>query len=273
MAEQEQPREEVLFGGVANAGAVVRVGEHVLRPSNPHSRAIHAYLRALRDAGFEGACCPVGIDPDGRERLEYVPGDVPVSPYPEWARSDAALVSVARLLRRMHDAVPAFDPSGRAWSTELADPTPTAGTSGTVMSHSDVCLENVVFRNGEAVAILDFDFVAPGRRTYDVAALARMCVPIDDDVNMARQGWLAVDRPARLRMVADTYGLDADGRAEVLECLTATFAKGGEFVRRRAEAGEPGFVQMWADMGGQERFDRRRRWWADARPTFEKAMA
>ena len=37
--------EEVLHGGVANQGQVVRVGPHVLRPSNPHSLSIFAFLR------------------------------------------------------------------------------------------------------------------------------------------------------------------------------------------------------------------------------------
>jgi len=92
--------EHRLAGGVANAGSVVRVGEHVLRPSNPHSAAIHALLSALRGAGFEGASLPVGIDDDGRERLVFIEGDVPVPPYPGWAQSDAALASIAVLIHR-----------------------------------------------------------------------------------------------------------------------------------------------------------------------------
>jgi hypothetical protein len=75
-----------------------------------------------------------------------------------------------------------------------------------------------------------------------------------------------------LRLVCDTYGLDADGRAEVLRSLTESIARGGEFVRRHAEAGEPGFVKMWTEIGGMERFDRRRRWWMDAQPQFESAL-
>jgi hypothetical protein len=30
---------------------------------------------------------------------------------------------------------------------------------------------------------------------------------------------------------------------------------------------------MWEWMGGQERWDRRRRWWAEDRPTFVGALA
>lgn len=57
----------------------------------------------------------------------------------------------------------------------MADP-----AGGAVMCHNDVCLENVVFVGGVAVGLLDFDFCAPGRPVYDLAQLARMCVPVDD---------------------------------------------------------------------------------------------
>jgi hypothetical protein len=45
-------------------------------------------------------------------------------------------------------------------------------------------------------------------------------------------------------------------------------AHGGEFVQRHAEAGEPGFVEMWKSIGGMARFDRRREWWARCRDQF-----
>jgi len=259
--------EEILQGGVANAGAVVRSGRHVLRPSNPHSASIHAFLTWVRSRGFIGASEPVSIDPDGRERLRFVPGDVPLSPYPAWAQTDEALASVATLIRGLHDASLGLAFDGETWSRELAD-----RKGGPVMCHNDVCLENVVFRDGRAVALLDFDFVAPGRREFDLAAFARMCVPIDDDVNSSRMGWTGIDKPARLRVVCDAYGLDEAGRANVLLCLGGSIARGGEFVRRRVDAGEVAFIEMWNSMGGQERFDRRRRWWADNEERFADAL-
>ncbi len=259
--------EEVLHGGVANAGAVARVGDHVLRPSNAHSTSIHRFLVALRRGGFDGASVPVGIEPDGRERLWFVHGDVATPPYPSWAQTDAALGSIARLLRRLHDASVGLDIGATTWSDEMADP-----SGGDVMCHNDVCLENVVFRDGEAVALLDFDFVAPGRREFDLAAFARMCVPIDDDTNAAKLGWTTTDRPARLRLVCDEYRLDGVGRSVLIDCLTESIERGGEFVRRRVEAGEAAFIQMWESMGGQERFDRRRRWWNAHRDEFAEAL-
>src|SRR6478672_12399363 len=106
--------QQPLEGGIANLGQVVRDGEHVLRPASPHAESIHAYLRAVRATGFDGVPMPVGIE-GARERLELIEGEVPQPPYPAWSQTDVALASVARLLRRLHDASRAFDPTGRTW--------------------------------------------------------------------------------------------------------------------------------------------------------------
>ena len=263
--------EEVLEGGVANAGAVTRVGAHVLRPANPHTPTVHRFLTSLRGAGFEGASLPAGIHGDGRERLDFVPGDVALVPYPQWAQADGILASIAELIRRFHDASATLDRSGD-WSTEMADPGP-FDPALAVVCHNDVCLENVVFRGGVAVALLDFDFAAPGRPVYDLAQFARMCVPVDDPLSASQLGWVEADLPNRLRVVADSYGLDATGRAELLAVLSSTIDRGGEFVSRRVEAGDPNFIRMWEQIGGMERFDRRRRWWAGEKDRFAAALA
>src|SRR5262249_9647330 len=156
-----------------------------------------------------------------------------IPPYPDWVQTDDALASMARLLAGFHTASRSFDPAGLAWSDEMVDP-----VSGAVVCHNDVCLENVVFRDGVAVGLLDFDFAAPGRPIYDLAQCARMCVPIDDPVNRARLGWRDADLPARLCVVADAYGLDPAGRAELIDILDVSMERGGEFVRRRVEAGD-----------------------------------
>ena len=264
--------EEILHGGVASAGAVVRLGDHVLRPSNQHTPTIHRFLTYVRAAGFNGASEPIGVDADGRERLHFIAGDVPTPPYPDWAQYDDAIISATELLRGLHDASAGFDTSEATWSSELADSTPIA-SDDVVICHNDICLENVVFTDGRATGLLDFDFAAPGRRSFDVAAFARMCVPIDDPTNSARNGWGDIDRVRRLRVIVDAYGLDAARRAEVIECLDTTIGSGGEFVRHRVEAGDANFIAMWNAMGGAERFDRRRAWWAEQRNAFAAILA
>ncbi|CAN5441142.1 hypothetical protein BH10ACT2_BH10ACT2_21270 [soil metagenome] len=257
-----------LKGGIANAGSVVRVGAHVLRPSNRHTPTIHRFLTTIANVDFTGASQPIGVDDDGRERLHFISGDVPIPPFPKWAQTDDVLSSIARLMRRFHDASRQFKfQADDTWSDEMVDP-----DGGLLVCHNDVCLENVVFRDGEAVGLLDFDFAAPGRAEYDLACFARMCVPIDDDESRSRLGWLPADLPTRLRLVADEYGLDSEGRREVLAALDGTIERGGQFVLRRVEAGDPNFIAMWNGMGGMARFDRRRDWWAATRPQFESAM-
>jgi hypothetical protein len=244
---------------------VLRVGGHVLRPSTPQTPLIHALLRHVRAAGFDGVPEPIGVDPDGRERLVFVEGDVPMPPFPAWSQTDEALASTAALLRRFHDAVAGFAaPSDTTWSDEMPDPRPGPAP---VVCHNDVCPENVVFRDGVAVALLDFDFAAPGRPLYDLAQLAKMCVPIDTPEDAARLGRGSLDPFSRLRVVTDAYGLPP-GREDFVGVLWEGIDAGAEFVRRHVDRGEPAFVAMWNTMGGQERYDRRRAWFDEHRARF-----
>jgi hypothetical protein len=210
---------------------------------------------------------PVEIQPDGRERLVFIEGDVPVPPFPRWAQTADALGSIATLMGAFHDASSQVPIQTLSWSDELADP-----AGGSMICHNDVCLENVVFRDGRAIGLLDFDFAAPGRPIFDLAAFARMCVPIDDDLSASRLGFEDLDRPARLRLVTDTYGLDAEDRHSLVELLDRAMENGGSFVQRRVEAGDANFIQMLDEMGGMERYDRRLRWWQSSRETFVRAL-
>ena len=259
--------DEILLGGVANAGSVVRKGDFVLRPSNPNTEAVHAFLRGLRSAGFEGASLPIEIQADGRERLLFIEGDVAVPPFPAWVQTDHALSSIAALMKSFHEVSSRLPVIPAKWSDELADP-----CGGTMICHNDVCFENVVFRDGEAVALLDFDFAAPGRPLFDLAVFARMCVPIDDDLSASRLGFKDLDRPARLRLVAETYGLDDEARHSLVELLDPPMESGGSFVQRRVEAGDPNFIRMLEEMAGMERYDCRLRWWQASRETFVRAI-
>ncbi|MEM7285072.1 MAG: phosphotransferase [Actinomycetota bacterium] len=252
--------EESLRGGITNAGAVVRDGEHVLRPASAHVAAIHAFLRAIRDQGFTGAPLPIGIDPDGRERLEFIPGDVPTSPYPAWAQTDEALASVAALLRRFHDASSAFTAEREGWNQVLADP-----DGGRAICHNDLELSNVVFRHGRAVALIDFEFAAPGRAIYDVAQLARLCVPIEHDVDRERMGWAEADRPARLRLIADAYGLDPSTRPALVPAVDDALRVIERAARQRR-------TPVSEETGGLAKYDRRRSWWAEHRHRFVAAL-
>ncbi len=171
------------------------------------------------------------------------------------------------LLRGLHDAARGFEADGFTWNDALADP-----AGGTLVCHNDVEPANVVFRDGIAVALLDFEFAAPGRAVYDLAQLARLWVPIDDDFDQARLAWRSADRPARLRLVADAYGLDRERRAELLTAVDDAIDCIEAAVRRSVDAGDASSIALWNRTGGGERFDRRRRWWTDHHGQFAAAL-
>ncbi len=246
--------EVLLEGGTANRGLVVRVGDTVRRPARATSPATAALLQHLADVGFEGAPRYLGVDEQGREVLSYVPGEAATVPLPDWALTDEALLSVAHLLRRYHDAVAGFDPTGHAWPL----PVPDAFVTGLV-AHNDPNLDNVVFRDARAVALIDFDLAGPGSRLWDLAAAARLWSPLrlDDDVDDARRG----RQLQRSQLLVEAYGLDAADEARFTSAVLAHHDWSYHHVGEAASAGHTGFRE-YLSAGAAQRAERTRRWYA-----------
>ena len=135
-------------------------------------------------------------------------------PLTENALTDAALVSVADLVRRYHLAAASFDPSGYQWPR----PIPARFRTGLV-SHNDVHPANLVFRDGRAVALIDFDLAGPGSAIWDFAAAARYWAPLQDDQDItdSRRG-RALER---FRIFLHAGGLRRADRRRVAEAVVA----------------------------------------------------
>jgi hypothetical protein len=253
-----------LPGGTANVGLVVRVGDTVRRPPRSGSAATHALLRYLQDSGFDGAPRFLGLDDRGREILSYVEGAAPIQPYPQWALTDRALIGVAELLRSYHDVVSGFDPSGYRWQVriphEFGDP---------LVSHNDPNLDNVVFRDGAAVALIDFDLACPGSRIWDVATAARLWAPLraDADIADSRRGHAL----RRLRLFADAYGLASADRALLAEAIVPSHDWIYGIIRHGAHRGHRGFARYWTG-DAVARAERSRRWYVEAAPRLRAAL-
>jgi aminoglycoside phosphotransferase (APT) family kinase protein len=259
--------EEPLYGGIANRGRVVRSGDTVRRPMRPGSAATHALLQHLESAGFSGSPRLLGVDEQGREVLSYIEGEAVVPPYPAWAMTDAALVSVARLLRDYHEATLGFRADQQTWS----DAVPWRFRGHGVTTHNDPNLDNVVFRDGRAVALIDFDLASPGSRAWDVACAARLWAPLRSDVDItdSRRG-AGIDR---FRRFVDSYGLDAEQREMAIEAVPVTHEWCYAIVREGAESGgSEGFADYWAH-GGADRAERTRAWYADTFALLRGSLA
>jgi len=227
----------VLPGGTANHGLVVRVGDTVVRPAPPFRKATHALLAHLRAAGFDGAPLVLQAGP-GTETLTYIAGDAAVLPLRPEMLTDSAMVSVADLLRRYHGAVATFDPAGYQWPR----PVPARFRAG-VVSHNDVHPANLIFRDGRAVALIDFDLAGPGSAAWDFASAARSWVPLQDDRDVAdiRQGRVL----ERFRIFLDSSGLPRTARRNVAEAIVANHDWTYAIVTEAAAAGHRAFADHW----------------------------
>ena len=167
------------------------------------------------------------------------------------------------MLRRFHEAGAGFDAAAHAWSTEMADP-----HGGSLLCHCDVCPENVVFRDGEAVGLLDFEFVSPGRRVWDVAATMGMWAPLRP-ADERSEGMESLDALARARVFADAYGLARAERTGLVDVLIDAGRCGSW---SNACGGEPQFVAMWEAHGGERSGARIAEWQAAHRERLNASL-
>jgi Ser/Thr protein kinase RdoA (MazF antagonist) len=174
---------------------------------------VHAFLRHLRTAGFHGAPVVVGFDDDGREVLSYVEGEVladpawqpgdPV-PWPDDARSEAALVACARLLRDAHAASATFRPVAPVWKQHDHRTL----LHGEIVCHGDVGPHNTVYRDGLPVALIDWETIRPNVALIEFGIGAWKYVPLADERYFERSDFPEVpDLPRRLAMFASAYGV------------------------------------------------------------------
>lgn len=234
MATPGQADEELLAGGGVNH--VVRIGSTVRRPAGPWTRTVHALLDHLKAAGFAGAPRAHGFDPEGREVLDFLPGNVANYPLPDYVRSDATLRAVAVMLRDFHDATATFTPAADAhWFLPGREP-------AEVICHGDLAPYNCVFRDGRPVAFIDFDTAHPGPRVQDLAYAAYRFVPLTDPGN--GDFTLPVEEQARrLRLLADAYRLGDNDRAALAATARDRLEQLVRHMQEQADAGTAAFAE------------------------------
>lgn len=240
--------EEVLAGGVANPGTVVRVGDTVRRPRKPQSTSVHAYLRYLVDHGLDGIVpTPVGFDDRDREVLSYIDGHIHLPPHTAWTTGDDLLVSVAQLQARLHAVARSYEgTTDDVWDDAIGVGYYPAGVEGPVVCHNDLCVENVVTRDGRAVGLIDFDYARPVDPLFDIAVAVRHWAPVRAPADLTAVD-VEVDVVARFRAFTDEHGLDRRARERVITLIGAFLDRAHDNVQRLAAAGVGGFAAMVAD--------------------------
>jgi hypothetical protein len=244
-SDGESPGEmvhEVALGGGRTTTGVVQIGDSVHRPARPWTASVHAVLRHLEAAGFQGAPRVLGFDESGREVLAFMPGETVGErlPWPEWVGLDETLVQVGEWLRRLHDVMVDFSPpddaiwfSGRPWSP------------GLVVGHHDAAPYNAVWRDGRLVGFIDWDTAGPSSAAFDLAYSALLWVPM---VSPGSSSWpLAFcapdDRARRLHLLLDAYGWAGDRQS--FGSVLATRARvNAQFINGFAASQDPAYMAI-----------------------------
>ncbi|MGZ8738080.1 MAG: phosphotransferase [Nocardioides sp.] len=215
----------------AEIRAVAVNGEVVTRPAAATSATVHHYLRHLRSKGLD--CVPEPLDVrDGVETLAFIAGaDGGDGWYHQ--HTDRGLASAARLLRAIHDAGQDWEPPEHA-----AFGAPAVPGTDLVLCHGDPGPWNFIWREQEAVALIDWDFLHPAPRLDDVAYALQWFAPMrSDELALEWHHFPEVpDRRHRVRVFVDNYGdLPA---FDVVDTVTARMQASSDLVRSLAAQGQ-----------------------------------
>ncbi|MBU2664584.1 aminoglycoside phosphotransferase family protein [Actinoplanes bogorensis] len=234
--------EETLAGG--NTVGAVRIGEVVHKRASPWTPTVHAVLRHLEEAGFDGAPRALGFDEQGREMLTYLPGETAGGrfPWPAWAFTDPMLVQVGQWLRRVHDVTAGFvPPPGERW---FAAGSPAMGP-GLIVGHQDAAPYNAAVVDGERLAgFFDWDTAGPSTREFDLAFAALWWVPLVTPEVAEGLGFHDPDdRSRRLHLLLDAYGWEGDRHA-FGETIVRRARRQAAGMREMADAGDPAALAL-----------------------------
>ncbi|WBB77890.1 phosphotransferase [Micromonospora sp. WMMD882] len=224
--------EEPLPGNVTSG--VVRVGDTVRRPAGPWTDSVDALLRHLHAAGFEAAPRPLGRDGQGRQVLEYVPGELgPESgTYPP-----AELRAIGRMLAELHEATAGFvPPPGAVWNQVIRP------DREELVCHHDVAPWNLVRSPGRGWVLIDWDSAAPGSRLWDLAYAAQSMAGLRADRPVAESA-------ARLRAFVDGYGLDEADRPALATMLGRRARAMYDLLRDGHERQRQPWARIWREDG------------------------
>lgn len=222
---------EPLHGNVTQG--LVRVGDTVRRPAGPWTDAVDALLSYLADVGFPAAPRLLGRDEQGRQVLEYVPGEMG-DDTGTYAVTD--LASIGRMLAELHGVLAGFRaPPGAVWNRIIPP------DREDLVCHNDVAPWNLV-RSARGWVLIDWDAAAPGSRLWDFSYAAQSMAGLRADRPVAESA-------ARLRAFADGYGLDERSREALAPMLGRRARAMYDLLCEGARLGRQPWARIWTSDG------------------------
>jgi hypothetical protein len=179
---------------------VVRIGQTVRRPVHQNTPAVKALLGHLEETGFSAAPRWLGFDEEGRETVSYITGTAGHYPLKPYVMSESTLTQLGLLLRRFHDATINFSlPENVVWHNAISE-------KREVICHGDAGPYNIIFRNNEPVALIDFERATPGPRIWDIAFVVYRLAPLCDSPKQGYTPAFLEHIARRIRLFLSAYG-------------------------------------------------------------------
>lgn len=223
--------EELHLAGGNASGAVVRVGSTVRKPWTESSESVHAFMEAVRSQGVD-VPAPLGRDGQGRQVIEFVPGQLAM----HTNLTRAGLHRVGAIVRAIHDASVDFVPARDAvWETAIP------ATGAEIVCHNDLAPWNLIV--GERWVFIDWDAAAPSTRLWDLAYAAQAFALSNVDRRPR-------DAAGDLAAFVDGYRAEAALRDALPPVLHRRAAAMLELLRSGHETGREPWASMFADGHG-----------------------
>lgn len=206
-------------------------GQIVTRPASAESEIVHGFLRHLRGKGLECVPEPIGILGDLEQQTFIDGADGGDGWYHQ--HTDQGLASAARLLRAIHDAGRDWVPPAHAlWEAPVVD------GEDVVSCHGDPGPWNFIWRDQEAVGLIDWDYLHPATRLDDVAYALQWFAPLRrDEFALDWHHFPAVpDRRHRVRVFLEAYGDLPD--FDLVDVVTTRMQATIDLERSLAEEGQ-----------------------------------
>jgi Ser/Thr protein kinase RdoA (MazF antagonist) len=133
--------------------------------------------------------------------------------------------------------------------------------------HDDLNLDNVIFRDGRAVALIDFDWASPGSAVWDVAGAVRLWAPLRPEhyIDDARRG-RGLDR---LRTFVAAYGAELDPE-RLVEAVRLNHVRMYRLIEEGGQAGNLSFAAYWQESA--DRVAATTQWYTDHAERLVQAL-
>lgn len=238
--------ETPISGGRLNRGRLFRLGDLVLRPADEDV----AVEQVIVEVGkvFQGIPQTFGRDSHGRLKLEWVEGESVEVSEEDNDHGKTRLLSVGALLRDLHDSTEGAVTETVSAFRDSLDP---SGIKE-VICHGDAGPGNIVFRNGAAFALIDWEMASPGRRSWDLAMALRYWAPFRNPANK-KPAELLLDPWQRAQWILDGYAASDVLRLETVKLLPLNQKFQAEYVIGRIKARGHAVYEEWVAGGGIRR--------------------